>query len=133
MFVVCSQPLVFVPLPEDALSWEKVGRLESDLCVHDMVSLADGQQTVLFPAEQEKLLESLMAQVSPPRLSVWSPVLRQTSPSPCPDVPDLSSEFADPVELSFFCKLLVWVTRKSAPSCWAELGVCTFLTFFARL
>lgn len=48
----------------EKLKWEKVGRLESDLCVHDMVSIGDGQQTVLFPAEQEKLLESLMAQVS---------------------------------------------------------------------
>lgn len=29
-----------------------------------MVSIGDGQQAVMFPAEQDKLLESLMAQVS---------------------------------------------------------------------
>ncbi|CAM9371186.1 unnamed protein product [Ectocarpus sp. 12 AP-2014] len=58
--------LAFLPADEgsgkEKLKWEKVGRLESDLCVHDMVSVGDGKQTVLFPAEQEKLLESLMAQ-----------------------------------------------------------------------
>lgn len=40
-----------------------MGQLESDLCVHDMVSIGDGQQAVMFPAEQDKLLESLLAQV----------------------------------------------------------------------
>lgn len=61
--LLCTPPL---PLfrSKEKLKWEKVGRLESDLCVHDMVSVGDGKQTVLFPAEQEKLLESLMAQVS---------------------------------------------------------------------
>ena len=34
--------------------------------MHDMVSIGGRQQTVLFPAEQEKLLESLMTQVAPP-------------------------------------------------------------------
>ena len=43
-----------------------MGKLESELSVHDMVSIGGRQQTVLFPAEQEKLLESLMTQVAPP-------------------------------------------------------------------
>lgn len=47
----------------EKIRWEKVGQLESDLCVHDMVSIGDGQQAVMFPAEQDKLLESLLAQV----------------------------------------------------------------------
>lgn len=45
------------------MTWDQVGKLESALGVHDMVSIGDGQQMVLFPAKQEKLLESLMAQV----------------------------------------------------------------------
>eukprot|EP00752_Nemacystus_decipiens_P002499 g2348.t1 len=47
---------------KEKIRWEKVGQLESDLCVHDMVSIGDGQQAVMFPAEQDKLLESLLAQ-----------------------------------------------------------------------
>lgn len=47
----------------EKIKWEKVGQLESDLCVHDMVSIGDGQQAIMFPAEQDKLLESLLAQV----------------------------------------------------------------------
>lgn len=47
----------------EKIRWEKVGQLESDLCVHDMVSIGDGQQAIMFPAEQDKLLESLLAQV----------------------------------------------------------------------
>lgn len=38
--------------------------LESKLRVHDMVSIGDGQQTLVFPAEQEKLVESFTEQVS---------------------------------------------------------------------
>lgn len=52
-----SSPLV------EKMKWDQVGKLESDLSVHDIVSIGERRQTVLFPAEQEKLLESLSNQV----------------------------------------------------------------------
>lgn len=62
-----------------------MGQLESDLCVHDMVSMdggqqAGGQQALLFPSEQEKLLESLNVQVSGHR----NPRFRSPMPTPSP-------------------------------------------------
>lgn len=47
----------------EMLQWEQVGKLESELGVHDVVSIGNGQQSVAIPSEQEKLMESFTAQV----------------------------------------------------------------------
>lgn len=46
----------------EMLQWEQVGKLESDIGVHDVVSIGNGQQSLAIPSEQ-KLMESFTAQV----------------------------------------------------------------------
>ena len=55
--------LLFSLRMKERLQWDQVGKLESKLGVHDLVSIGDGQQSIAVPSEKEKLLEFFMAQV----------------------------------------------------------------------
>lgn len=68
-----GKPHIGFPLPSritfavsnvsEAVQWEQVGRLESELRAYDIVSIGQGEQQMVFPAGRKKLVEWFMAQV----------------------------------------------------------------------